>query len=162
MDRNEFFPAEPLIPQRRRMKLLEWVKRPTEQGLLAETTANADWPLHRDGMVSSVISIELVAQAIAALKSWRGGEGASACLGLLVGVKEAEFSAADFPVGTRLVIQVKELYHVGDYAVYEGQVGSEADFLCKTIIQVMETEEEVLANLQARQRIRLGEKERKT
>ena len=153
MDQNELFPAEPLIPHRRRMRLLEWVKRPVEKSLQAETTVNSHWPLHRDGMVSSVISIELVAQAIAALRTWRAGEGAGERLGFLVGVKEATFSSPGFPVGNRLFIQIAELYHIGEYAVYEGQVSSESDFFCKTTIQVMEPGQEVLSNLETRQRI---------
>jgi len=153
MDQNELFPAGPLIPHKRRMRLLEWVKRPIEKTLLAETTVNSHWPLHRDGMVSSVISIELVAQAIAALRTWRAGEGAGERLGFLVGVKEATFSSPGFPVGNRLFIQIAELYHIGEYAVYEGQVSSESDFFCKTTIQVMEPGQEVLSNLETRQRI---------
>ncbi len=162
MDQNELFPAGPLIPHKGRMRLLEWVKRPIEKTLQAEATVNPNWPLHQDGMVNSVISIELVAQAIAALRTWRKGEGACDRLGFLVGVKEADFSASSFPVGNRLFIQIAELYQLGEYAVYEGHVRSESDFFCKTIIQVMEPGEEVLSNLKTRQRIQLGEKERKT
>lgn len=153
MDKNEFFPAEPLIPHRRRMRLLEWVKRPVGKTLQAEATVNPNWPLHKDGRVSSVISIELVAQAIAALRTWRAGEGAGERLGFLVGVKEADFSSSSFPVGDRLLIQIAELYHLGEYAVYEGQVSAESNFFCKTTIQVMEPGEKVLSNLKTRQRI---------
>jgi predicted hotdog family 3-hydroxylacyl-ACP dehydratase len=138
MNQNELFPAEPLIPHRLRMKLLEWVRRPMEKTLQAETTVTTDWPLHRDGMVSAVISIELVAQAIAALRTWNGGEGAKARLGFVVGVKEAEFSPSSIPVGTRLFIHIAESYHVGEYAVYEGHVNSASDFTCKIMIQAME------------------------
>lgn len=153
MDQDELFPAEPLIPHRRRLRLLEWVRRPIEKTMQAETRATADWPLHKDGRVSSVISIELVAQAIAALRTWNGGEGAAARLGFLVGVKEAEFSHSGFPVGTRLVIQIAELYHLGEYAVYEGRVSAESDFLCKITMQVMEPDEGVLSNLKTRRKI---------
>ena len=55
-------------------------------------------------------------------------------------------------VGDRLFIQIAELYHLSDYAVYEGQVSSESDFFCKTTIQVMEPGEEVLSNLKTRPR----------
>ncbi|MBI4764484.1 MAG: hypothetical protein HY787_07760 [Deltaproteobacteria bacterium] len=140
MDRNELFPAEPLIPHRHRMKLLEWVRRPIGKTLQAETTVTAEWPLHRDGMVSAVLSIELVAQAIAALRTWNGGENAKARPGFVVGIKEMEFSPSSFPVGTRLFIHIAESYHVGEYAVYEGHVNSASDFTCKIMIQAMEAE----------------------
>ncbi len=145
MERNELFPAEPLIPHRHLMRLLEWVRRPIEKTLQAEATVNANWPLHRDGMVSSLICIELVAQAIAALRTWNEGKGAESRLGFVVGLKEAEFSPSSIPLGTRLVIHIAETYYVEKYAVYEGQVDSGSDFHFKTTIQVMEPEEEALS-----------------
>lgn len=147
MEQNQLLPAEPLIPQRLRMRLIEWVKNPTQNGLQAETTVTEAWPLNRDGMVSSLICVELVAQAISALSTWRRGEGARPRVGLLVGIKEAEFSFSSIPVMTRLTIQIDELYHVGSYAVFQGKVSSDLALFCKTIIQVMEPEEEVLSNL---------------
>ena len=146
MEQNEFLPAEPLIPQRRLMKLIEWVKRPTQNGLLAETTVAQEWPLNRDGMVNSLICIELVAQAISALSTWRRGEGARPRVGLLVGIKEVEFFSSSIPVRTKLTIEIDELYHVGDYAVFQGKVSSDLALFCETIIQVMEPEEEVISN----------------
>jgi 1-acyl-sn-glycerol-3-phosphate acyltransferase len=140
-------PAEPLIPQRLRMKLIEWVKNPTQKGLLAETTVTEAWPLNKDGGVSSLICIELVAQAISALSTWRRGEEARPRIGLLVGIKESEFFHCSIPVMTRLTIQIVELYHVGGYAVFQGKVSSELALFCKIIIQVMEPEEEILSSL---------------
>jgi len=147
MEQNELLPAEPLIPQRRRMRLIEWVKNPTQKGLQAETTVTEAWPLNRDGAVSSLICVELVAQAVSALSTWRRGEGARPRVGLLVGIKEAEFADSSVPVMTRLTIQVDELYHVGGYAVFQGRVSSDLVFFCKIIVQVMEPEKEVLSNL---------------
>ena len=160
MEQNTLLPAEPLIPQRLRMKLIEWVKRPTQNGLQAETTVTEAWPLNKDGRVSSVICVELVAQAVCALSTWRRGEGTKPRVGLLVGIKEAEFSYPSIPVMTRLFIQIDELYHVRDYAVFQGKVSSELAFFCKTIIQVMEPEEETLSNIVTSQRIDSWEKER--
>jgi len=135
------------------MRLIDWVKNPTQNGLQAETTVTGAWPLNRDRRVSSLICVELVAQAISALSTWRRGEGAVPRVGLLVGIKEAEFSHSNIPVMTRLTIQIDELYHVGDYAVFQGKVSSDLAFICKTIIQVMEPEEEKLSNLMTSQRI---------
>ncbi len=147
MKLNEPLPAEPLIPHRLRMRLIDWVKEPTQNALQAETTVTDAWPLNADGRVSSLICVELVAQAVSALSTWRRGKGAKPRVGLLVGVKEAEFSYSSIPVMTRLFIQIDELYHVGDYAVFQGKVSSELTFFCKTVIQVMEPEEEILLNL---------------
>jgi len=147
MEQNPPLPAEPLIPHRLRMRLIDWVKEPTQNGLRAETTVTEAWPLNADGRVSSVICVELVAQAVSALSTWRRGEGAKPRVGLLVGVKEAEFSYSSISVMTRLFIQIDELYHVGSYAVFRGKVSSESAIFCKTVIQVMEPKEKTLSNL---------------
>ncbi len=149
---NQLFPAEPLIPHRLGMRLIDRVKRPTWNALQAETIVTEEWPLYNNGEVSSILCIELAAQAISALSTWRRGKGAGPRVGLLVGIKEAEFSRSSVPVGTRLHIEIEELSHVGDYAVFEGKVRSDSDSLCKIIIQVMEPEE-TLSNLKTRQRI---------
>ncbi len=147
MEQNRLLPAEPLIPQRLRMRLIEWVRNPTQSGLQAETTVTEAWPLNTDGRVSSLICVELVAQAVSALSTWRRGEGARPLVGLLVGIKEADFSYSSIPVMTKLTIQIDELYHVGGYAVFQGKVSSDLALFCKAIIQVMEPGEEVLSNL---------------
>ncbi len=159
MEQNQLLPAEPLIPHRLRMKLIDWVKRPTQKGLQAETTVTEAWPLNTDGRVSSLICIELVAQAVSALSTWRRGKGARPRIGLLVGVKEAEFSCSTIPVMTKLFIQIDELYHVGDYAVFKGKVNSESVSFCETVIQVAEPEKETLSSLMASRRINPRENE---
>ena len=151
MEQTEFLPAEPLIPQRRLMKLIEWVTRPMRNGLLAKTTVAKGWPLKRDEMVDSLICIELVAQAIAALSTWHRGEGARPRVGLLVGIKDVEFFSSTIPVGTPLTIQIDEVYHVGEYAVFGGKVSSDSALVCKIIIQVMEPGEEIISNLMIRE-----------
>jgi predicted hotdog family 3-hydroxylacyl-ACP dehydratase len=122
------------------MRLLDRVINPARKGLQAETTVTESWPLNRDGSVSSLLCIELVAQAISALSTWRRGEGARPRVGLLVGIKEAEFFTLSLPLGTGLTIHVEELYHVGNYAVFKGQVISGSALFCTTIIQAMEPE----------------------
>jgi predicted hotdog family 3-hydroxylacyl-ACP dehydratase len=159
MEQNQFLPAEPLIPHRRRMKLIDRVKNPTQVGLQAETIVTEAWPLTSDGRVSSIISIELVAQAVAALSTWRRGKGAGPKIGLLVGVKEAAFPCSTIPVMTKLDVQINELYHVGDYAVFKGKVYSGSVSFCETVIQVLEPEEETMSSLMASRRINPREHE---
>jgi predicted hotdog family 3-hydroxylacyl-ACP dehydratase len=134
--------AEALIPHRRQMKLLDRVVNPAHKELQAETTVTESWPLARDGSVSSLLCIELVAQAVSALATWRRGEGARPRPGLLVGIKDAQLLAGPLLFGTRVNIHVEELYHLGNYAVFTGRVTSGSDLLCTTTVQVMEPEEE--------------------
>ena len=139
--------ADALIPHRRQMKLLERVVNPAHKELQAETTVTESWPLARDGSVSSLLCIELVAQAVSALATWRRGEGARPRPGLLVGIKDAQLLAGTLLFGTRVNIHVEELYHLGNYAVFMGRVTSGSDLLCTTTLQVMEPEEEGFLNL---------------
>jgi len=159
IEQSQLLPAELLIPHRRRMRLIDWVKNPTQKGLQAETTVAHTWPLTSDGRVSSIICVELVAQAVSALSTWRRGEGARPRVGLLVGVKEVEFSFSSIPVMTKLTIQIEELYHVGEYAVFKGTVNSDSASFCETVIQVVEPEEETLSSLMTSQRISSRENE---
>lgn len=138
--------AEVLIPHRRHMKLLDRVVNPMHKELQAETTVAESWPLARDGAVSSLLCIELVAQAISALSTWRKGEGAKPRPGLLVGIKDAQLFAASLPIGTRITIHVEELYHLGNYAVFTGRVTSDSALLCTATLQVMEPEGEGFLN----------------
>ncbi len=147
MEKSQLISAELLIPHRRLMKLIDWVKKPTQSSLQAETTVTESWPLNTAGKVSSIIFIELVAQAVAALSTWRRGEGAKPRVGFLVGVKEVEFLSSSIPVMTKLTVQIDELYHIGEYAVFEGYVSSGSASFCKTIIQVMEPKDETLSDL---------------
>jgi predicted hotdog family 3-hydroxylacyl-ACP dehydratase len=139
--------AEALIPQRRQMKLLDRVINPLRKELQAETTVTESWPLARDGSVNSLLCIELVAQAVSALATWRRGEGAKPRPGLLVGIKDAQLFTGTLPFGTRVNIHVEELYHLGNYAVFTGRVTSGSDLLCSTTLQVMEPEEEDFLSL---------------
>jgi predicted hotdog family 3-hydroxylacyl-ACP dehydratase len=140
------------------MRLLEWVTSALQNGLQAETVVTDSWPLKRDGAVDSILCVELVAQAISAFSTWRRGEGAEPRLGLLVGIKEAELFAASLPLGLSLTVQVEKLYHVGDYAVFRGQVKSSLTVLCTAVIQVMEPSEDQLAGLTPLPATTLGEK----
>ena len=158
MEQNQL-PAEPLIQHRLRMRLIDWVSRPNQNGLQDDTIVTEEWPLYNNGEVDSIICIELVAQAISALSTWRRGEGAIPRIGLLVGVKEVEFSFPSIPVMTKLTIQIDELYHVGEYAVFKGKVSSESASFCETIIQVVEPEKEALSSLMILQRINSRENE---
>jgi predicted hotdog family 3-hydroxylacyl-ACP dehydratase len=143
------------------MRLIEWVKRPTQNGLRAESTVREWWPLNREGTVSSLLGIELVAQSISALNTWHRGQAGAPRVGLLIGIKEADFSSARIPIGTRLSIQVERLYKIGNYAVFQGQVSAESKLFCEVIIQVMDPEEKILSLLKARQQTEPEEKERK-
>ncbi len=100
--------AESLIPHRRDMRLLDWVVNLGDNGLEAETTVAESWPLASEGSVNSLLCIELVAQAVSALSTWRRGKEAGPRPGLLVGIKEARFFADRLTIGTSVEIHVED------------------------------------------------------
>ena len=154
------FEAATLIPQSGRMKLLDRVIKPSQKELQAETAVTETWPLAENGAVSALLCIELVAQAISALSTWRRGEGSVPRPGLLVGIKESLLFCRTLPIGTQITVRVEEVYHLGDYAVFAGRVTSGSSLLCTATLQVMEPEEEgYLYHLKERTS-RSGEKER--
>jgi predicted hotdog family 3-hydroxylacyl-ACP dehydratase len=136
------FEAATLIPQSGRMKLLDRVIKPSQKELQAETAVTETWPLAQNGAVSALLCIELVAQAISALSTWRKGEGAVPRPGLLVGIKESQLFCSTLPIGTQITVGVQEVYHLGNYAVFAGRVTSGSSLLCTATLQVMEPEEE--------------------
>lgn len=154
------FEASTLIPQSGRMKLLDRVIKPSQKELQAETAVTETWPLVENGAVSALLCIELLAQAISALSTWRKGEGAVPWPGLLVGIKESQLFCSTLPIGTQITVGVQEMYHLGNYAVFAGRVTSGSSLLCTATLQVMEPEEEGYLHLLKERASRSAEKER--
>jgi predicted hotdog family 3-hydroxylacyl-ACP dehydratase len=144
MNQEDVILADVLIPHRQRMKLISSVRNAGENGLLAETTVREDWPLHENGTVNSVMCVELMAQSVSALSTWRRGPGTKPRVGLLVGIKEARFYTAVLAVGTPLSIKVDKVSQIGDYAVFKGEVTCGPTLFCDAIIQVIEPQSDIL------------------
>jgi predicted hotdog family 3-hydroxylacyl-ACP dehydratase len=150
VEKEDFLTAESLIPHRRRMMLIERIKNPDESGLQAETRVREDWPIYEKGAVSSIICIELIAQSISAYGTWRRGARAVPRVGLLVGVKRAEFTTATLPLNIKLRISVEEVSRVGSYGVFKGEVASGSTNFCRAVVQVIDSDKDIL------QKIRMG------
>lgn len=139
-----FINAESLIPHRRRMKLIERIKKPDKHGLKAETTVRESWPLYERGAVSSIICVELIAQSVSAFATWLRGPDASPQIGLLVGVKKASFNTATMPIDIDLVISVDKISRVGNYGIFKGEVASGSVSFCSAVIQALEPDRNIL------------------
>jgi predicted hotdog family 3-hydroxylacyl-ACP dehydratase len=131
------------------MMLIERIINPDKKGLQAETRVREDWPLYEGGAVSSMICIELIAQTVSAFGTWLRGVGAVPRVGLLVGVKRAEFTTATLPMDIKLRISVEEVSRVGNYGVFKGEVASGPTNLCKAVLQVIEPEKDILQRIKA-------------
>lgn len=147
MNNDGYLMAERMIPHRRKMMLLERVKKPDGKGLRAETRVKEDWPMVEQGAVSTIIGIELLAQSVSAFSTWRRGPGSEPRIGLIVGIKSAEFSNATMPVGIRLTIRVDEVSNIGNYGVFRGEVSSDSARYCKAVLQVLDPDKDILKEL---------------
>ncbi len=124
------------------MKLLDRFTEvgPTNASSLAVVTDG--WPLYRDGWVSSLVAVELVAQTAAAVTAWRENDtGEEDHFGLMVGVKNARFFDHRFQVEDRLTTHVTmpHLLHNVDaiYGVCEGSVFNGSQASAEVAIQIL-------------------------
>ena len=147
MTPDSFLNAESMIPHRHGMKLIERIISPDQKGLRAETTVRKVWPLYERGAVSSIICVELIAQSVSAFATWLRGPISIPRIGLLVGVKRAEFSTATIPIDIDLTIKVEKITRVGSYGVFEGEVAAGPTSICKALIQVIDPDENILEKI---------------
>ena len=135
---------EDLIPHRDRMKLLDEVVAANEDSAVTSARVSHRWPLCQGGYVDPIVLIEIVAQTAAVFISCKKGiETGGSRRGWIVGIKNADFFVDRIPVDTVLIATVKDLYHVDQYSVLEGEVTAAAKPLCRIQIQVFrEVDEE--------------------
>ncbi len=128
---------EDLIPQRDRMKLLDEVVAANEDVAITSARASDRWPLCRGAYVDPVVLIEIVAQTAAVFISCKKGiKTGSSRRGWIVGIKNADFFVDRIPLDTVLITTVKDLYHLDQYSVLDGEVTAAAETLCRVQIQV--------------------------
>ncbi|PKN60212.1 MAG: hypothetical protein CVU53_04205, partial [Deltaproteobacteria bacterium HGW-Deltaproteobacteria-11] len=60
----------------------------------------------------------------------------------MVGIKNADFFWDRIPVDTLLTTTVKNMYHIDNYNVLEGEVKAGPDLLCRVQIQVLRESDE--------------------
>lgn len=103
----------------------------------AEATASPDWPTASDTAVSVMMSVELVAQAVAAVYGWRLQGKDVESIGYILGIKEAAFNSAEIEIGEKLIIIAKHGYGTGGYSVFEGSVSDGHGLIATMIIQTL-------------------------
>ncbi|MCX5829342.1 MAG: hypothetical protein NTV58_15285 [Deltaproteobacteria bacterium] len=128
---------EALIPQRDRMKLLDEVVAVNEDIAVTSARVSHRWPLCQGSYVDPIVLIEIVAQTAAVFISCKKGiKTGGSMRGWIVGIKNADFFVDRIPLDTVLIATVKDLYHVDQYSVLDGEVTAAAKPLCRVQIQV--------------------------
>ncbi len=134
---------EKLIPHRGRLKLIDEILEIDGEKAVTASVVTETWPLLYDNAVSPIILIELIAQttgiAVGHDKFKETGKGV---YGWIVGIKRADFSVSEIPLGTRVIIKVTPSYDHESYAVFNGTAenASSKEILCNVEIQVYSPE----------------------
>lgn len=133
---------ETLIPHRDRMKLIGEVLLVDEERAVTSSAVTTAWPLHCDGAVDVLVTIELVAQTAALLEGWkRQRSRRGAAKGWLVGIKKADFYLPRIPLPATLITEVRRDYALESYAVFEGTVRLGTEVVAVVSIQAFRPDE---------------------
>ena len=135
---------EDYIPHREPIRIISEVIEINEEFGIAGAVVNSNWPLYDGDGVNSLILIEAIAQTAALVEGYKKKkQGKVGAKGWLVGIKSAEFKQATLPVGTRVVIAVKNLYSFDNYGVIEGTVKSGEDVLAVAVLQALRMDDDI-------------------
>jgi predicted hotdog family 3-hydroxylacyl-ACP dehydratase len=119
LDGEAFPPIELLIPHRGSARLLEGIVARAGEGLTALAAVPADHPLAADGCAPTTLTLEMAAQAAAALAALAHGGAAAPRQGYLVGARHATFHRPFLTAGERLHVTVTPSGSAPPLAVYD-------------------------------------------
>jgi predicted hotdog family 3-hydroxylacyl-ACP dehydratase len=114
---------ESLIPHRDRMKLIETIVYVDQDKAISNTTVSERWPLYKDGAVSPIVLIELVAQTAGICIGWKekiknnskdGGKG------WIVGVKQAVFHVDELTESSKITTCSEVVFSHHNFAAFSG------------------------------------------
>jgi len=113
----ELMPHGP--PMRALEQLLEWEPGRAVCGM----TIRERTPFVRDGQLAAVVTLEYIAQAVAAClghEAYVGGEGVR--VGMLIGVRKMELHVPSIAVGTELRVSVERVRGNDQVSTFRGEV----------------------------------------
>ena len=119
----EQFPhIETLLPHRDSMKLIEEIIELKEDRAVVGATVSPQWPLVDNGGVSSLVLVELVAQAAAIVLGWQRlkAHKNAGRVGWIVGVRQARFDQDSLPFGTFTTIAAHTELTIENYTKIKG------------------------------------------
>ena len=129
-----------LIPHRGRMRLLDRVVSVDGGAMVAEGVVRGDNPFLRDGLLAPAALVEYMAQAMAALVSWRHGDPEPK-MGYLVGARNVEFAPVAIRPGETVRAEVREEAVLGDFAAFDGVVTAGGVVACRGNLKVFRVQE---------------------
>jgi len=128
---------EDLIPHKGRMILIEEILEVDDNHCIAQAVASSHWPLHNEGLIDSIITIELVAQTAAYLIGWKErNKGGTDRKGFITGIKNTTLAIPYIAIGSRLRISCKKLVTMENYAEFEGDIRDDSRTYSNVLLQL--------------------------
>ncbi len=116
-----------LIPHRPPMLLVESIVEVIAGGIVCRGRVPADGPFAAGGNASSVLGIELAAQAAAVSAALDRSDGSGERIGYLTSIRGARFEVRSLPAGRPLLATVRPRGGVAPLSMYEIEVRLEED-----------------------------------
>lgn len=135
--------AESLLPHRGRMLLVGRILALDDDQTITLSVVRRNWPLYKEGFISPLILVELVAQTagvhngLKRLK--RRGEG-SETRGWLVGVKKAVFHVDAIALGEPVTTTARNAFVFENLREITGTASVNGRLAAEVILQVVEAE----------------------
>jgi predicted hotdog family 3-hydroxylacyl-ACP dehydratase len=136
--------AEELLPHRSRMLLVDEILLLDDDQATTLSVARRDWPMYKNGVISPLIMVELVAQAAGVHNGRRRmktrGKDAPAH-GWLVGVKSAVFHIDAIALGASVTTTAKNAFVFENLREIAGRASIDGRLAAEVVLQVVEAEE---------------------
>lgn len=143
MNAQDLPEIETLLPHRTPMRLIDAVLEIDDDHIRTIAVVKETWPLCDRSGAAMILSVEIIAQSVAALYHRRKKRRGEPQIDFLVGIKEARFHGEHLPLHEELRVDVEIISAIGNYGIFQGRVMLGADILCEAIVQVLEPGEEL-------------------
>ncbi|MBN1381801.1 MAG: hypothetical protein JXA41_09015 [Deltaproteobacteria bacterium] len=134
---------ESLIPHRAAMMLIDRVTDIEDDRIVTIAVVKENWPLCDRAGADVILTVEIIAQSVAALYHRRKKRPGTPQIDFLVGIKEARFETQKLPLHAELTARVQMVSFIGNYGIFKGEVLMVDEILCETTVQVLEPDEEL-------------------
>jgi len=142
------FPIESLIPHQAPMRLLETLRHYDEKSATCVVTLNETSPFMRQGRINALVSMEYLAQCVAAYATLHPAQGKTADpqdqaltpakprIGYLVGVRRLDLMAEHFFPGDTLTVTVTHVWGGPQGAQFQGNVQRQGEIVAAATLTV--------------------------
>jgi predicted hotdog family 3-hydroxylacyl-ACP dehydratase len=119
-------PLYELLPHAPPMILLDALVARAPDGVLCELTVRADAPFCTETGVDAVVALEYMAQAAGVFAGLATAETSRRVRpGFLIGCSELDLELAHIPIGTRLIVEVRQIWGDAELGQFSGTVRTE-------------------------------------